>query len=96
MKKLEISQRVEEILKAIGGVEWLKANAKPWSMGYGENAVFFAPRTSQGLTCWLSAAGEEVAVELREFRGLKGVVVVERFECGIDRLKEEIEAKVGA
>jgi hypothetical protein len=35
-------------------------------------------------------------VEVREFRGMEGCVVVDRFRCGIDRLREKIEAKIVA
>ncbi len=94
MQKLQISPAVDKIIKAIGGREWLKANAKPFSTGYAESQVFFSPQ--QGVTYWLSAAESAVAVERREFQGLKGCIVTDRFQCPFENLRQAIEAKIHA
>jgi hypothetical protein len=93
MQKLQISPAVDKIIKAIGD-DWLKANAKPWSTGYSKSQFFFSPL--QGGTHWLSAAGSAVVVERREFQGLKGCIVTDRFQCPLEKLRQAIEAKIHA
>ena len=92
MQKLQISPAVDAIIKAIGR-DWLKANAQPWSYGYDRAQLFFSPQ--QGITYWLSAAGATVAVECREFQGLRGCIVIDRFQCNLENLRQSIEAKIG-
>ncbi len=94
MQKLQISPAVDKIIKAIGGREWLKANAKPWSTGYDRSRLFFSPQ--QGVTYWLSAAGAAVKVERRESQGLKGCIVTDRFQCPFENLRQAIEARIYA
>jgi hypothetical protein len=93
MQKLQISPAVDKIIKAIG-LDWLKENAKPFSTGYAETQLFFSPQ--RGVTYWLSAAGSAVAVERREFQGLKGCIVTDRFQCPIEKLRQAIEARIFA
>jgi hypothetical protein len=93
MQKLQISPAVDKIIKAIG-TDWLKINAQPWSTGYDQSQFFFSPQ--RGVTYWLSAAGSAVAVERREFQGLKGCIVTDRFQCPIEKLRQAIEAKICA
>jgi hypothetical protein len=93
MQKLQISPAVDKIIKAIG-LDWLKENAKPFSTGYAETQLFFSPQ--QGVTYWLSAAGSAVAVERREFQGLKGCIVTDRFQCPLEKLRQAIEARICA
>jgi hypothetical protein len=92
MKKLEISPTVQKIVNALGGHEWLKANTQPYSAGYDRTQFFFSPH--QGITYRIRAGSKLATVEVREFRGMEGCVVVDRFRCGIDRLREKIEAKI--
>jgi hypothetical protein len=94
MKKLEISQSVGRIINALGGQEWLKENAQPYSAGYDRTQLFFSPH--QGITYRIRAGNKLAIVEVREFRGMEGCVMVDRFRCGIDRLREKIEAKIVA
>jgi hypothetical protein len=95
MQKLQISPAVDKIIKAIGGLDWLKENAKPFSTGYNaDSQLFFSPQ--QGVTYWLSAIESAVAVERREFQGLKGCVVTDRFQCPFENLRQAIEAKIHA
>jgi hypothetical protein len=94
MKKLEISPSVEKIIKAIGGQEWLKSHAQPYSTGYDRKQLFFSPE--RGVTYRIRAGSKLATVEVREFRGMEGCVVVDRFRCGIDRLREKIEEKIVA
>jgi hypothetical protein len=94
MKKLEISPTVQNIINAIGGQEWLKGNAQPYSTGYDRTQFFFSPH--QGITYRIRAGSKLAIVEVREFRGMEGCVVVDRFRCEIDRLREKIEEKIVA
>jgi hypothetical protein len=93
MQKLQISPAVDAIIKAID-LDWLKENAKPWSTGYDRSQFFFSPQ--QGVTYWLSAVGSAVTVERREFQGLKGCIVTDRFQCPIEKLRQAIEARIYA
>jgi hypothetical protein len=93
MQKLQISPAVDKIIKAIG-LDWLKANAKPWSTGYDRSQLFFSPQN--GVTYWLSAVGAAVEVERRESQGLKGCIVTDRFQCPIEKLRQAIEARIYA
>jgi hypothetical protein len=94
VKKLEISPTVQSIINAIGGHEWLKSHAQPWSTAYDRRQFFFSPH--QGITYRIRAGRKLATVEVREFRGMEGCVVVDRFRCGIDRLREKIEEKIVA
>jgi hypothetical protein len=94
MKKLEISPSVGRIINALGGHEWLKSHAQPWSTAYDRTQFFFSPH--QGITYRIRAGSKLATVEVREFRGMEGCVVVDRFRCGIDRLREKIEEKIVA
>jgi hypothetical protein len=94
MQKLQISPAVDKIIKAIGGIDWLKANAKPSSAGYSKSELFFS--SQQGGTYWLSVKDSAVAVERRESQGLKGCVVTDRFQCPFEKLRQAIEAKICA
>jgi hypothetical protein len=95
MKKLEISPSVGRIINALGGHEWLKSHAQPWSTAYDRTQFFFSPKRGVNYRIRLSS-NKMATVEVREFRGMQGCVVVDRFRCGIDRLREKIEAKIVA
>lgn len=94
MKKLEISQSVGRIINAIGGHEWLRVNAQPCSAGYDRKQFFFSP--ARGVTYRIRAGRKLATVKVEEFRGMEGCVVVDRFRCEIDRLREKIEEKIVA
>jgi hypothetical protein len=94
MKKLEISPTVQKIVNALGGQEWLKSHAKPHSTGYDRRQLFFSPE--RGVTYRIQAGRKLATVEVREFRGMEGCVMVDRFRCGIDRLRAKIEEKIVA
>jgi hypothetical protein len=94
MKKLEISPTVQKIVNALGGSEWLKSHAQPYSTGYDRKQFFFSP--ARGVTYRIKAGSKLATVKVEEFRGMQGCVVVDRFRCGIDRLREKIEEKIVA
>jgi hypothetical protein len=94
MKKLEISPSVGRIINAIGGHEWLKSHAQPSSAGYDRTQFFFSPE--RGVIYRIRAGSKMATVKVEEFRGMQGCVVVDRFRCGIDRLREKIEEKIVA